>query len=69
VTQFIAHFDTAHDYTLQFTVTHTHTSVHSHVFTAIAWWWLPMADVPLPVDFRNVPGLSYQLLTATTHNN
>jgi hypothetical protein len=31
-------FDTAHDYTLQLIVTHTHThtSVHSHVFTAIA---------------------------------
>jgi hypothetical protein len=31
----IAHFDTARDYTLQFTV--THTSIHSHVFTTVVW--------------------------------
>jgi hypothetical protein len=38
---FIEHFDTARDYTLQFTITHTHThthtSVHSHIFTVVAW--------------------------------
>jgi hypothetical protein len=28
---------TAREYTLQFTVTHIHSSVHSHVFTAVAW--------------------------------
>jgi hypothetical protein len=28
-------FDTARDYTLQFTV--THTSVHSQVITVVAW--------------------------------
>jgi hypothetical protein len=27
-------FDTARDYTLQFTIIYTHTSVHSHVFTS-----------------------------------
>jgi hypothetical protein len=32
---FIAHFDTAHVYTLQFTI--THTSFHSHIFITIAW--------------------------------
>jgi hypothetical protein len=38
MTAFIELFDTVHDYTSQFTVLHTHsTSVHSHVFTAIAW--------------------------------
>jgi hypothetical protein len=31
---FIGLFDTARDYTLQFTITHTQTSVHSHVFTS-----------------------------------
>jgi hypothetical protein len=31
---FIGPFDTAHDYTLQFTLTHTYTSVHSHLFTS-----------------------------------
>jgi hypothetical protein len=36
MTRFVAHFDTARDYTLQFTITHIYTSVHSHVFTAIA---------------------------------
>jgi hypothetical protein len=35
MTWFIAHFDTARDYTLQFTI--TQTSVHSHTLTAIAW--------------------------------
>jgi hypothetical protein len=35
VTGFIVHFDTVRDYTLQFTI--THTSVHSHVFTTVAW--------------------------------
>jgi hypothetical protein len=34
VTGFIALFDTAREYTLQFTI--THTGVHSHVFTAVA---------------------------------
>jgi hypothetical protein len=43
MTQFIAHFDTARDYTLQFTVmstrAHTHTSIcsHSHIYIAAAW--------------------------------
>jgi hypothetical protein len=32
---FIAHFDTARDYTLQFTIRHTHISVHSNVFTSL----------------------------------
>jgi hypothetical protein len=34
---FTGHFDTARDYTLQHTVTHTHIIVHSHVFIAVAW--------------------------------
>jgi hypothetical protein len=36
MTLFIAHFDTARDYTLEFTITHKHTSVIP-VFTAVAW--------------------------------
>jgi hypothetical protein len=35
MTGLIGLFDTRRDYTLQFTI--THTSVHSHVFTAVAW--------------------------------
>jgi hypothetical protein len=31
--------------------THTHISVHSHVFTVVAWYWLPTVDVP----FLRVP--------------
>jgi hypothetical protein len=31
---FIGLFDTSRDCTLQFTITHTHTSVYSHVFTS-----------------------------------
>jgi hypothetical protein len=53
---FIGFLDTAHDCTLQFTITytHTHTSVHSHVFTAVTWYRLPTVDVP----FLWVPELS-----------
>jgi hypothetical protein len=55
---------------LQFTVHYyTHTSVHSHVFITIAWQRLPTADIPLPLGSLTVPGLSYQLLTATAHND
>jgi hypothetical protein len=69
MTRFIAHFDTARDYTLQFTITHTHTSVHSHVFTADARQQLPTAAVALPLDSRTVPGRSYQLLRATANKD
>jgi hypothetical protein len=34
---FIGLFDIARDYTLQHIITHTHTSVHAHVFTAVAY--------------------------------
>jgi hypothetical protein len=34
--EFIGLFDTARDYNSQYIVTHTHTSVHGHVFTAVA---------------------------------
>jgi hypothetical protein len=33
-TGFIGLFDTARDYTSQFTITHTHTSIHNHVFSS-----------------------------------
>jgi hypothetical protein len=35
MSRFIAHFDTARDYTLQVTI--THTSVHNRIFIVIAW--------------------------------
>jgi hypothetical protein len=50
MTGFIAHLDTARDYILQFTI--THTSVHSHIFIAIAWQHLPLADVRDTVKSR-----------------
>jgi hypothetical protein len=34
MTGFIVLFDTGHEYNLLFNITHTHTSIHSHVFTA-----------------------------------
>jgi hypothetical protein len=34
---FIGHFDTACHHTLLFTIAYTDASVHSHVFTAVAW--------------------------------
>jgi hypothetical protein len=48
---------------------HTHTSVHTHVFTAVAWQRLPYVDVPLPLGSRTVRGLSYQLLKRTVHKD
>jgi hypothetical protein len=36
---------------------------------AVSRQWLPTADVPLSLGSRNVPSLSYQLLTATAHND
>jgi hypothetical protein len=50
--------------TLYISPSHTYTIVHSHVFTAVALYRLP-----LPMGSRNVPGLSYQLSTARAHND
>jgi hypothetical protein len=55
ITGFIGHFDTARDYTVQFTITHTNTSVHNYLFTAVVWSRLPTEEVPLAVGFRTVP--------------
>jgi hypothetical protein len=69
---FIGPFVTAHDCTLQFNITHTHT--HTLVPTvksslAVARQRFPMADVPLPLGSWAIPLHSYQLLTATAHND
>jgi hypothetical protein len=55
------HF-TVHCYThmLEFTVTSS---------LAVAWWRFPTAHVPFPLGSRTISGLSYQLLTATAHND
>jgi hypothetical protein len=60
MTGFIGLSDVARDYTSQFTI--THTSVHSHVFTSRC-----SVAAHFPLGSRTIPGLSYQLLTATTH--
>jgi hypothetical protein len=49
--------------------THTHTSVHSPIFTSCCSVAASMVDIPLPLVSQTIPGLSYQLLTATAHNN
>jgi hypothetical protein len=36
MTLFVAHFDTARDCTLQFTVTHTHTHTNTHTHTLVS---------------------------------
>jgi hypothetical protein len=47
--RFIGLFDTALDYNLQFTVTHTHTLLSTVTSSlAVAWERLLKADVPLP---------------------
>jgi hypothetical protein len=35
---------------------------------AVAWQRLPTVDIPLPPSSQTIPGLSYQLLTATPHD-
>jgi hypothetical protein len=63
MTGFIEHFDTAHDYTLQLTITHTLVSTVTRSLV-VASQRLPAVDVPLPLCSRTVPDLRYQLLTA-----
>jgi hypothetical protein len=69
VIEFIGLFDTAYDYTLHLTITHIHASVHNHDSTAVAWHRFSTADVSLPLGSQTVPGLNYQRLTATAHND
>jgi hypothetical protein len=57
---------------LHFTVHYyTQTSVLSLLQSplAVAWYRLPTANVLLPLGSQTVPGLSYQLLTATPYNS
>jgi hypothetical protein len=55
---------------LYFTVQYSgHNSVHNRVFTAVAWYWLPTTDAPLSLGIRTVPGISYQLVTGTAHQD
>jgi hypothetical protein len=65
MTRFIGSFNAARVYTLQFTIIHTHTNVHSHVFTAVARYRLQQRTLPLLCVPKLSPCLSYQLLTAT----
>jgi hypothetical protein len=41
----------------------------SQSLLAVAWQRLPTADVPIPLGSWTASGLSYQLITATAHNN
>jgi hypothetical protein len=68
MTGFIGLFDTARDYTLQYTV-NTHTSVHSHVFTSRCSVAASNDWNSLFVGSRTVPGLIYELLTSTAHSD
>jgi hypothetical protein len=63
--RFTGLFDTACDARAHaHTHTHTHTGVRSQVFTAVA-----PQQLPFPLVYPTVPGLSYQLLTATADND
>jgi hypothetical protein len=68
MTGFIALFITARDYILHFTITPTLVSKVTSSL-AVAWQRLPTADVPLILGSRTILSLSYQLLTATAHND
>jgi hypothetical protein len=62
---FIGPFNTARDYTLQF----THTHIHTHTLVSTVPSSLAVARWRLPLCSRIISGLSYQLLTATAHKN
>jgi hypothetical protein len=77
VIKFIEHFQivTSSNYSA---IANSHTqqvtkarniSSQSAVSSAVAWSHLLTADVALPLGSRTVPVLSYQLLTATAHND
>jgi hypothetical protein len=65
---FIGLSDTARGYTLQFTVTHTHTCPVTSSLPLLGSG-LQRRTFPFLLGSRTVPGLSYQLLTATAHND
>jgi hypothetical protein len=67
---FVELFNTRPVTTFYSSVFYTHTLV-SIVTSSLAavWYRLPMVGVPLPLGSRKVPVLSYQLLTATAHND
>jgi hypothetical protein len=67
MTWFIAHFDTVHDYTLQFTITHTLLPTVTSSLPLLGSSF--QRRIFHPLGSQTVPGLSYQHLTATAHNN
>jgi hypothetical protein len=66
MTRFIGLFETP--LMLHFRI-HYYTYTHTLVSTVTSSLQLPMANVPLPLVSCTIPGLSYQLLTATAHND
>jgi hypothetical protein len=66
---FIAHFDRVRDYTLQFTITHTYISVHSHASLPLPGGGFQRRIFPFLWVPELFPCLSYQLLTTTTHKD
>jgi hypothetical protein len=48
---------------------HAHASVHSNICNVVAWQRLKTTEVSFPLPSNAVTGLSYQLLTATAHND
>jgi hypothetical protein len=65
--EFIGLFDTACDYTLQFAL--ALTCVLSHVFTNRCSVAASNGGRPLPLRFRTIPGLSFQILRAAVYND
>jgi hypothetical protein len=55
-------------HTAKITVTVAHI-MSSQSSLAIAWQWLPMADIPLPLGSETVLSISYQLLTSHSCNS
>jgi hypothetical protein len=68
MTLYIVHFDVVHDYSLYFTLTPTLMFTVTYSL-AIAWYQPPMADSPLPLGLRMIPGSSHQLVIASSYND
>jgi hypothetical protein len=67
MTGFIGLFDTARDYTLQITITHTQVPTVTSLLLLFGSGF-HQRTIPLPLSSQTVHGLSFQLLTGTAHN-
>jgi hypothetical protein len=68
MTRFISHFDTARDYTSQFTITHALVSTVPSTLPLLVSGF-QTEDISFPLGSQTVQGLDYQLVQLTTGRN